>query len=175
MKITTELSFTYDPETEEISSISVKPIKKEITKVKPELNGDEPEAHLLENKLCLNLKATELIGAIPGDRLSIKFQKNGLRYIPVIGLDSTFECKGGNKLTKGLTLSCRGKLNEELIKYGTKYILEKKDNICIMKGDAPDYIIQDTNIKDEDDDITIDDTELEDEPESEEIKFNINL
>lgn len=175
MRVTTEISFTYDPETEEISSISVKPIKKEADKIKPELNEDEPTVHLLDNKLCLSLKAAELIGAVPGDRLSIKFQKSGLRYIPVIGLDSVFDCKGGNKLTKSLTLSCRGKQNEELVKYGTKYVLEKKDNICIMRGDAPDYIVQDENIKDTEDELSLDDMNLEDEPESKEISLNIQL
>lgn len=175
MKITTELSFNYDPETEEITSISVKPIKKEADKVKPVLNEDEAVIQLLDNKLCLNVKAAELIGAVAGDRLSVKFQKNGVKYVPVIGLDSAFDCKGGNKLTKSLTLSCRGKSNEELLKYGTKYTLEKKDNICIMKGNAPEYIVQDENIKEEEDDLNLEDTVLEDEPESEEITFGINL
>ena len=35
-----------------------------------------------------------------------------------------------------------------------------------MRGDAPDYIVQDENIKDTEDELSLDDMNLEDEPDS---------
>ena len=68
----------------------------------------------------------------------IKYEKRGKETVPVIGTDTAFGTKQGNKLTKSLTVACRGSKNEELSKYGTEFILvphETKDGIFVLQNE----------------------------------------
>lgn len=141
--------FTYEQDTEtgdikvvdrEVINDDIKPAKKTATKKKSSKNeSSEPQIILEENKYTLNSAAVELMGVEPDDRLDIKFEKSGKSFIPIIGTNESFGTKAGNRLTKTFTVSCRGKANEELSKYGSIFTLEAhstKEGIFIMRGDA---------------------------------------
>lgn len=111
--------------------------KRKTSKFKKE-ESSEPTLTLEENKYCLNQAAADLMSVEPDCKLDIKYEKRGKETIPVIGTDSAFGTKQGNKLTKSLTVACRGSKNEELSKYGTEFILvphETKDGIFLLQNE----------------------------------------
>ena len=111
--------------------------KRKTSKFKKE-ESSEPTLTLEENKYCLNQAAADLMGVEPDCKLDIKYEKRGKETIPVIGTESAFGTKQGNKLTKSLTVACRGSKNEELSKYGTEFILvphETKDGIFLLQNE----------------------------------------
>lgn len=113
-----------------------KPAKR-ASKAKKE-ESSEPTLTLEDNKYCLNQAAADLMGVEPDCKLDIKYEKIGKETIPVIGTDTAFGTKQGNKLTKSLTVACRGSKNEELAKYGFEFILvphDKKDGIFILQNE----------------------------------------
>lgn len=115
---------------------------------------------LLESKLQMNNACVELTGFEPDQKLDIKFEKQGRKITPVLCEDA----KGGNRLTKTYTISCRGSKHDNLAEYGEifevipypdkegyfKLIgnIQKEDDII----DVPDEI----NVSDDEDDMTID-------------------
>lgn len=116
--------------------VDTKPAKK-ITKSKKE-ESSEPTLTLEENKYYLNQAAIDLMDIHPDCKIDIKYERKGKETIPVIGTDETFGTKGGNKLCKNLSVACRGSKNEELSKYGTKFILvphETKDGIFVLQNE----------------------------------------
>lgn len=119
-----------------IEVVDAKPAKR-TSKAKKE-ESSEPTLTLKENKYCLNQAAADLMGVEPDCKLDIKYEKRGKETVPVIGTDTAFGTKQGNKLTKSLTVACRGSKNEELSKYGTKFILvphETKDGIFVLQNE----------------------------------------
>ena len=137
MIIELKLKLDYDPETGKCEVLSSERTSKPVV-----ANNDtaEPQVILDANKYVLNKAAASLLGVSPDDRLDIKYQKiAGITY-PIIGRDEAFGTKGGNKLTKGLSVSCRGKANEVLSKYGTTFsITEMKGQkgLFVLIGDNP--------------------------------------
>lgn len=105
-------------------------------------DGDPtPRLTLEASKYCLNSAAARLLLDPDADenRLDIKYKKDGKKLVPVIGNNVTFGTKSGNKVTKTNTVSCRGKANEELSKYGTEFVLiphPTEDGLYILQGDA---------------------------------------
>lgn len=81
--------------------------KKKASKVKKE-ESSAPILTLEDNKYCLTQAAADLMGVEPDCKLDIKYEKQGKETVPVIGSDDVWGTKGGNKLTKGLTVACRG-------------------------------------------------------------------
>lgn len=138
MRIKMLIEFDFDPETGEYTPINRTIVNDDIKKAKSTIKDDgstEPIVTLEDNKLILNSKAVELLGAEWEDRISIIYQKHGNNLVPVIGKDTIFNCKSGNKLTKSKTISCRGKANAELSKYGSEFKLISLDNgTFIMDG-----------------------------------------
>jgi hypothetical protein len=130
------------------------------TTTKKTVKKDEnpnPTITLLDNKYVLNQAAVELLGLEPDDKVDIKFEKRGKETIPVIGKDEAFGTHGGNRFTKSNSVSCRGKANEELSKFGTEFSVvehDTKDGLFILKGDKD--IIEDNKI---DENIEINDNE----------------
>lgn len=152
---------------------------KSSTVKKVDLNPD-PIITLDSNKLILTQGAVDLLQVCEDCRVDIKYKKRDKKAVPVIGTDSAFGTKGGNKLTKSNTVSYRGAANEKLSAYGTVFKLEPTDNegIYYMVGDKveeespiPEEIIdieKELDIESLDDlDIDIDNKNLE--------KFDFNL
>ncbi len=103
--------------------------------------SSEPKLILESNKYQLTQAAVDLMGVEPDCKIDIKYEKQGKNVTPVIGSDETFGTKQGNKLTKSLTVACRGSKNEELAKFGTEFILvphPKKDGIFILSTGSVD-------------------------------------
>lgn len=135
------LTLDFDPATGEYKSLKQEIIKEEV-KTKTVVEADdssEPQITLDPNKYILNKAAAQLMGVAWEDRLSIKYQKiDGITF-PVIGTDEAFGTKGGNKLTKGLSVSCRGKANDLLKEYGDTFTVTKmkgRDDLFVLVGNA---------------------------------------
>lgn len=171
-------------ETGETKAIKAEVKKKTSTRKKKD-DDPTPKITLEDNKYSLNSAAVELMGVEPEDRLDIKMEKQGKLLIPIIGTNEAFGTKAGNRLTKTFTVSCRGKANDELSKYGSVFVIEphpEKDGLFIMKGDkdAPEPPTTDENVEiPEDENLPIDaDLEglVEDDNEAKEISaFDFNL
>lgn len=174
--------FEYDPETNEYT-----PIKQEIVKDKPEKapskaqeaeDSAEPQITLESNKYILNKAACKLIGASYGDRLDIKYQpieKGGLMF-PIIGTDTAWSSKSGNKLTKSLSVSCRGAANELLAEYGDTFSLtswKDHEGLFVLVGNKDR--VQDSDIlvnEEPDEDLPLN-TELEDTYQIDDLSFDL--
>lgn len=110
--------------------------KKRTSKVKKDESAD-PILTLEDNKYCLTQAAADLMGVEPDCKLDIKYEKRGKETVPVIGPDEVWKTKGGNKLTKSLTVACRGSKNEELSKFGHEFTLvphETKEGLFILQN-----------------------------------------
>lgn len=175
------LTFDFDPETGEYTPVSREIIEEGSTKkAEPKTTSkkksksslpesDEPLIVLEDNKYILNQAAVDLLGATPEDRIDIKYEKQGKLLKPVIGINEAFGTKGGNKLTNSLTVSCRGKANETLSEYGSRFTLTphaNKDGLFMMIGDK---VIAEPEACEE---INVD--SIDDEPK-EDIPLDINL
>lgn len=143
------------------------------TTKKPKKEKNEnpnPCITLEDNKYILNAAAVELLGVEPEDRLDIKYEKQGKgMMIPVIGTNEAFGTKGGNKLTKGFSVSCRGKANEELSKYGSIFTITphpNKEDLFILSGDKQPSSVQEVV----DENVVVDD-----ELSSEELPMDLNI
>lgn len=132
MQVKMLIVFDYNPETNEYIPISKEIVEegenlvkaKKPTAVKQKNDGStEPLLTLEDNKFVLNTKAVEALGVVWEDRITIKYVKQGNNLIPKIAKDEIFGTKGGNKLTKSNTVSCRGKANEILAAHGTTFKL----------------------------------------------------
>lgn len=133
------LTFDYNPETNEYTPIKQEVVKEKASRVTTQaekaVDSAEPQLTLEENKYVLNQAAANLMGVAWEDRLSIKYQKiEGLTF-PVIGTDEAFGTKGGNKVTKGLSVICRGKSRELLAKYGDTFTITE------MKGQSGLFVL----------------------------------
>jgi len=135
INITAEINLVYDDETGELTVASTK----QKTTRKKEKPTDFTGILREDNRLILSAEVCEQLQVVPDDRISIKYQYIKGKTVPVIAKDSNFGCSGGNKLTKSNTITCRGKANEELAKYGTNFQLERKGDSCIfmMIGNIP--------------------------------------
>lgn len=165
MIINLNLTLDYNPETGTCTVVKTVPSQPKVV-----ANNDtaEPQIILDANKYILNQAAANLMGVKWEDRLEIKYQKvQGVIY-PVIGTDETFGTKTGNKLTKTLTVSCRGKANEMLARYGRIFTVSEmkgEKGLFVLIGDNPPVEAEEIEVKEDEDDI-VDlplDTEIEDE------------
>lgn len=154
-------------ETGEIKFFS--PVKKSTTKksVSKVDTDTTPKLTLETSKYILTQAAADLLGVQPDDRIDIKYEKQGKRMVPIIGSNEAFGTKAGNKLTKSLTVSCRGKANEELSQYGTIFTITAhpiKEGLFILNGDKiiPEQQVDDAvEIKEDQSDVDLD-SELDD-------------
>lgn len=138
---------------------------KRTSKTKKNENS-EPTLILEDNKYCLNQAAIELMNVSPDDKLDIKYEKRGTETIAVIGSDDSFGTHSGNRLTKSLTVACRGSKNQELSKYGTEFLIvphETKDGIFILQNTKLEQALGNTIEKsDELEEIGLPDIDLQD-------------
>lgn len=128
----------------------------------------DPQVILEDNKYKLNNAAIELLNAEPGCKIEINYEPLNGVLTPVIGKSELFGNTGGNKLTKSLTVSCRGKANEQLSKYGTIFQLkEKQEGVFFLIGDKqPEKVEESDDIElpsdEPETDLSDDDLELSD-------------
>ena len=172
------ITFDYNPETNEYI-----PLKQEIVKDKkkdPALlmaeeakDSAEPQITLTDNKYILNESAANLIGVKWEDRLDIKYQLIDKIRFPIIGKDTAWGTKSGNKLTKALTVSCRGNANSLLSEYGDTFSItpwQGHEGLFVLVGNkdraTPDENVEVTEDENPENDLeaiqdAIDDTDYE--------------
>lgn len=114
-----------------VKPAEIKESKPRTKKSKKEESSD-PKVVLEDNKLCLNQATVDLVGIEPGDKVDIGYKKQGKSMIPVIYKDD----KKGNKVTKSLTVACRGSKHDELAKYGTEFdvVPHSEEGMFILKS-----------------------------------------
>lgn len=114
----------FDPVEKKVNSVTVEDTVATVTnKQKTKDLKEEPLAvELGDNKLILTQSVVDLLGAAVGDRLIVRYKENNGFIEPFLAKAEVFNESGGNKLTKGLTISFRGYQRESLIEFGTKFI-----------------------------------------------------
>lgn len=136
------------------------------TPKKSKSKKDQDVIVLEDNKLILTQKLLDIIEAEPGDRLLVSFKEENGIYYPVIAKSEVFaDPESGNKLTKSLTLSYRGKQREQLLIYGTEFRFEEtseNSKVCKLIGDK-EVKADDKVIKSNKDIVTFDSDEVEDD------------
>jgi hypothetical protein len=130
---------------EEIIVDTATSTKRQATKAVKVEENKEPLITLDSNKLVLTTGAVELLNVCTDCRLDIKYKKKGKQTVPVIGTDSAFGTKGGNKLTKTNTISFRGSANDKLSEFGNIFKLEasEDDGIFYLLGNKIENSISD--------------------------------
>lgn len=181
MIINLNLTLDYNPETGECSVVKTERAKSS-TKVAVDNDTAEPQIVLDANKYILNQAAANLMGVKWEDRLEIKYQKvQGVIY-PVIGTGETFGTKTGNKLTKTLTVSCRGKANEMLARYGRTFTVSEmkgEPGLFVLIGDNPpaeEEVVEEIEIKEDENDF-VDlplDVDIENAEKIDELDFTLD-
>ena len=165
------ITFDYDPETNEYKPLKQEIVKdkvQKITKAEEAEDSAEPQITLEANKYVLNKAAATLMGVEWENRLDIKYQpveKGGMMF-PIIGTDTAWKTKSGNKLTKSLTVSCRGNANELLSKYGDTFTVtpwKGHEGLFVMIGNK-DRSEEELTIKDDNISIKEDENPVEDLP-----------
>ena len=171
MKETFKVLFTYeqDPETGEIKTLNREVINDDLgtkrkTKTRSLLPKDtdpNPKITLESNKLVLNAAAAELMGISPEDRVELKYEKIGTKFCPIIGNQTAFGTSGGNRVTKSLTISFRGKAHDRLAEYGEVFTITAhtaKSNVFMLHGNhEPEEVPQqEITVDDPDEDINLD-------------------
>ena len=145
--------------------------------IKAVTDNQEPLITLDSNKLILTTGAVDLMKICADCRVDIKYKKKDKASVPVIGTDTAFETKGGNKLTKTNTISFRGAANEKLAQFGTTFKLEPSENegIFYMIGDKMNQSVEDDaiDIESELDLETLEDLDLEDTQDLEKFDFTL--
>lgn len=154
MRVKMLIEFDFDPETGDYTPISREIIEegaatpKKAKSVMKDDGSTEPIVILEENKLVLNSKAVEVLGAEWEDRISVIYQRHEDKLVPVIGKDEVFGCKSGNKLTKSKTVSCRGKANTKLAEHGTEFkLIPLNNDTFIMDGGVDIPYVEDSKKK----------------------------
>lgn len=137
-----------------------------VTPKRSKSKKDQDTIVLEDNKLVLTQKLLDKINAEPGDRLLVSFKEENGIYFPVIAKSEVFaDPESGNKLTKSLTLSYRGKQREQLLIYGTKFRFEEtseNSKTCKLIGDK-EVKADNKVIKSNKDIVTFDSDESEDD------------
>jgi hypothetical protein len=130
---------------EEIAVDTAATTKRVATKATKVVENTEPLITLDSNKLILTTGAVEMLNICADCRVDIKYKKKDKTSVPVIGTDTAFGTKGGNKLTKTNTVSFRGAANEKLAEFGTIFKLEPSEDggIFYMIGDKANNPIPD--------------------------------
>lgn len=105
---------------DEVTSTIISTVKNKKTKDKEE---NSLEVVLGDNKLILTQEIMDLLNAQVGDRLIVRYKESNGFIEPFLGKAETFSETGGNKITKGLTISFRGDQHESLKVFGNKFLV----------------------------------------------------
>lgn len=148
-----KISFTFDEITKVVSNISVTQTERTTTKVIRSTTG-KATVEVTDNKLIISDPALALLGANPGDRISINYYQESKEVkLPLISLSENFSDRlAGNKLTKSNTVSFRGNQRTILLEYGTVFELKEfKDSIykLVPLNDSSSEIVKEELLDEE--------------------------
>lgn len=135
-------------DTGEVKTVEAQKLKKSTVKKLTEMDTTgEPTLTLEENKYCLNGAAAKFMNVKADDRLAIKMRKVNGVMTPII-LKQT----SGNRLTRSLTVACRGANNEALAAYGTTFTItafDEEPGTFVLHGNRELPEIVDDNVEDD--------------------------
>lgn len=163
MIIKINLTVDINPDTLECKILKQETSKPSAKKVDIDDNDLEPKIFLTENKYIINKAAAQLMDIKPEDKLAIRYLDIKSVNFPVIGKQEAYGIHSGNKVTKSMTVSCRGVGRDKLAEFGTVFVISKvadRDGLFAMVGDSdkpempPDKI--DTSEADREEDIDLD-------------------
>ena len=185
MKLVILFHYDVDETTGEVSFIgkdevtvdTAASVKKQSTKAAKVVDCNDPLIKLDSNKLVLTTGAVDLLQICADCRVDIKYKKKDKTAVPVIGTDTAFGTKGGNKLTKTNTVSFRGAANDKLAEFGTTFTLEPSEDegIFYLIGDKMNNPIPDDtiDIESELDIEALEDIDLADSVDLENLDFKL--
>ena len=136
-------------EVREFTAATKKTTTTRTTKKKKEDENPNPQVTLEDNKYSLNSAAVALMNIEPDMKLCIKMKKIDGSMLPIIGTNTAFKVKDGNRITQKFTVACRGANHDALAAYGTIFDLEPNPELegtFIMRGDKGSVIVNDDNI-----------------------------
>ena len=144
------VTFDVNDETGDVTNVKTS-VEGEVKKTrkttsKKTLEDDNPGIPTItreDSKLTFNNKALEVLGVDAGDRVLIKLEKKKNKFIPVIASSEVWDNPDqGNKLTKSNTVAFKGKQNDALAEFGSKFILtEYKEGIFALESQDNDQKI----------------------------------
>ena len=180
-KVKLLLTLEIDEETGETKCLDRKIINDDIRVRKPSVfvkdNDPTPKITLEDNKLTFNQAAVDLLKIEPGDRYEVKYEKKDKQLIPILGNQEVFKTAGGNKVTKSMTISFRGKANDRLSEYGSIFVLEPhptRVDIYLLKGDKTPTPKESSVPEPIDDEDEVDVNDLVDDTDTEISAFDFN-
>jgi hypothetical protein len=141
-----KISFNFDPETNKVSEVSVTIDGEEPVVTKPKARSKKKQTLVTDKiiyngtTLQLNQEVLDLIGAQIGDRLCVRFNPDPV----LLRADIAREPKGGNLITKGLTIAAKGKTTEQLSVGEFMYKLKSEGYILLLEGNT----VEDDNYPD---------------------------
>ena len=145
-----KLSLDFNPETKKVKVLSVETDEVSTPETPQVPESQEPQIVLGTSNYTLNKAAAGLLGVSPDSRIGLNYTTVNGKELPVIGAEEAFGCSCGNKLSKSLTVSYRGKQLERLARFGNVFTLsslEGSEGLFIMKGNvAPAQIPDDIEI-----------------------------
>lgn len=136
-------------EVREFTAATTKKTTTTRTKKKKEDENPNPQVILEDNKYSLNSAAVALMNIEPDMKLCVKMKKIDGSMLPIIGTNTAFKVKDGNRITQKFTVACRGANHDALVGYGTIFDLEPNPELegtFIMRGDKGSVIVNDDNI-----------------------------
>lgn len=120
-----KISFEFDPKTKKVSNVVVEglDLEEKVAKTSRAKKAapapiENPKVTLNNTSLKLNQDVLDQLGVKVGDRLLVNFTKE--QPVLVTPEQAGLE-KGGNLITKSLTVSCKGKTSEMLAAFGSEF------------------------------------------------------
>lgn len=171
------ITFDVDSESGDVTNVKAsvegEVKKRTTTRKKSEVKSeyaDIPYVKREENKLVFNDKAQEVLGVEAGDRIIFKLEKDGKKFVPVIGSSESWDEESGNKLAKAGSIVFKGKQNDLLAEFGTEFKLDEfKTGLYILTslgGENFEKIVEEAEkvepvlIIESDDEIDLDELEF---------------
>lgn len=164
------VSFTETVESENGDSLELGSAVKSKKTSKPKTKVETPDSGkvtLADGKLILTKSIIEKLSAEVGNRISINYVSKNNNYVPVISKSDVFgDAEAGNKLTKSLTVSFKGKQAKSLELHGKEFDLVEDDSLS-----EGVYLLVDSNFKgleniSENELIELDDASVQLQPET---------
>lgn len=163
------ISFDYNPGSRSVTNIKVT----DLVVNTPKIKSTNTSLQLVGGSLKLTEEALQLLNVTTGDRLCVRFNNGAILATP----EALGESGGGNLVTKSCTVACKGKVGEELAKYGTtfKYELESTGYL-VLTGDLQELPVEVDTEKEQEIKSVIDDSDFTSLlADGKEIDFNFEI
>ena len=155
-KCVMKIVIDFDTDTQEVVSVTVgdsvktPTVRKKKNEEVSEGTSEGVTAFLDSSKLTITPALASLLKVKEGDRLVVRYKEDGEFIEPFLAPPAVFNEEGGNKLTKGLSISFRGDQQTTLSKFGNTFeVLDMKDgsvkllsSLEKVKGTVPSVVLE---------------------------------